>query len=175
MGIPTAIEIALIVMTLIAAATDIFVRRIPNWITVPGALLGFSLQSFYGGWHGALLSLAGAAIGFGVFLVLHLAGGMGAGDVKLAGAVGAMVGAQAFVVVFIATGLIGGIVAIIFSLSRGRLREMLSKTAFLFRNFAMFQWNEVKQSSSLSTPDALRLPYGAVIAAGAMTFLAIYH
>jgi len=71
--------------------SDLKTGRIPNWITVPGAVLGLALQSYHDGFQGALSSLVGAALGVGIFMVLYLAGGMGAGDVKLFGAVGALV------------------------------------------------------------------------------------
>jgi len=173
--LPRVLEAVLLAVVIAAAIADIAARRIPNWITVPGAALGLAIQSYYGGWHGALSSLAGAGLGFGFFLLLHLAGGMGAGDVKLAGAVGAMVGAQSFVVVFIATGLLGGLAALVLSLARGRLRQTLERTARLIGNFGALHWKEVRGSSDLHSPDALRLPYGAVIALGTVAFLAFYR
>ena len=137
--------------------------------------MGIVLQSYYGGWRGALASLAGAGLGFGFFLALYLAGGMGAGDVKLAAAVGALVGPHAFVLVFVATGILGGIAAIGLSLARGRLGETLSRTGQLMGNFGRLRWDEARKSSRLDSPDALRLPYGAVIAGGTLAFLAFFH
>jgi prepilin peptidase CpaA len=173
--LPASIAAALAAVVIAAAISDLATRRIPNWITLPGALLGFALHGYYGGVHGALLSLAGAALGFSFFLLLHLAGGMGAGDVKLAGAVGALAGPQAFLIVFIATGLLGGVAAIALALVRGRLRQTLERTALLLFNFGRLRWSEARRASSLQHADALRLPYGAVIAGGALAFLALYH
>jgi prepilin peptidase CpaA len=93
-------------------------------------------------------------------MFLHLAGGMGAGDVKLFSAVGALVGPQALLIVFIFTGLAGGIAALALSASRGRLRETLEKTGALALGIR-----------PAATPDSLRLPYGAIIAAGALLWL----
>ena len=174
-GLPIPVEVVLLAVVLAAAATDLRSQCIPNWITLPGAVLGFAIQGYYGGLHGVLAALAGGAMGFGFFFLLYLAGGMGAGDVKLAGAVGALVGPQAFVMVFIATGLLGGIAAIALSLAHGRLQETLSKTGGLLANLSLFRWRRAKQASVLSAPGALRLPYGAVIAGGALTYLALYH
>lgn len=174
-SLPGAIAAVLAMVVMAAAAADLTTRRIPNWITGPGAIAGVALHAYYGGMRGATLSLAGAAIAFAIFLLLHLAGGMGAGDVKLAGAVGAMVGPQAFVIVFIATGLLGGIAAVALALVRGRLSQTLERTAALLANCGRLRWSEVRRTRSLSRPDALRLPYGAVIAGGVLTFLALYH
>ncbi len=160
-------------MVAAAAVTDIATRRIPNWLTAPGAVLGLALQAYYQGWRGAALSLAGAALGFGIFAALYLAGGMGAGDVKLFAAVGAFVGPYRLALVFIFTGVLGGIVAVALALCRGRLRQVLAQTGHLLLSFGLLRWQEVRRASSLGSPGALRLPYGAVIAGGTLLFLAL--
>src|SRR5947207_13865512 len=118
---PRGIEIVLIMLVSAAAWTDLRTRKIPNWITATGALLGFALQVWYGGLHGAAASLEGAVLGLGIFIALFITGGMGAGDVKLFSAVGALAGPQALVLVFVFTGLLGGIAAGVVAISRGQL------------------------------------------------------
>lgn len=171
---PETLQLALAAVVIAAAASDLKTGRIPNWITVPGAALGLALHAYHGGIQGAILSLAGAALGLGIFLVLYLAGGMGAGDAKLFGAVGAIVGPQALVWVFIFTGLLGGIAAVALATARGRLRQTLAQTGHLMLSFGRVHWEEARQASSLPATGALRLPYGAVIAAGALLFLAFH-
>ena len=171
---PLSLQVALTAMVIAAAVSDIRTGRIPNWITVPGAALGVALQSYYGGFRGAFASLAGIGLGLAIFLLLYAAGGMGAGDVKLFGAVGALVGPVALVWVFIATGLLGGIAAVALATARGRLRQTLQQTGLLMVNFGRLHWEEVRRASSLEAPGALRLPYGAVIAGGTLVFLAFY-
>jgi prepilin peptidase CpaA len=109
---PRAIEVMLAMLVVVAAAHDLRSRHIPNWLTVSGAVVGFVLHCLYGGWSGAGASLAGAVLGLGMFIVFFLAGGMGAGDVKLFGAVGSFVGPQALVLVFVFTALLGGLTAL---------------------------------------------------------------
>jgi prepilin peptidase CpaA len=140
-------------------------------MTVPGAALGLGLRIYYGGLGGAVLSLAGAGLGCAIFLALYLGGGMGAGDVKLFGAVGALAGPQALVLIFVCTGLLGGIAAAGLAMARGRLRQTLANTGHLLLNFGRRHWKEVRRASSLDAPGALRLPYGAVIAGGVLVFL----
>jgi leader peptidase (prepilin peptidase)/N-methyltransferase len=71
---------------------DIRERRLPNWLTLPGALIILSWAAGTG--HGAS-ALTGAVASFAIYLVLHLIApaAMGAGDVKLAVGIGALTGA----------------------------------------------------------------------------------
>lgn len=170
---PSSIEIALVAMVTAAALSDLRTRRIPNWITLPGAVMGFALQVFYGGRHGALASLAGAGLGLGIFIALYIAGGMGAGDVKLFSAVGALTGPQSLIVVFVLTGLLGGIAAAALAASRGRLRETLEKTGELMLDLGRLRWQEVRGASTAAGSDPLRLPYGVVIAGGTLLSLVV--
>jgi prepilin peptidase CpaA len=128
---PYSIQIVLVLLVAVAAWSDLRSRHIPNWITVPGAAFGLLLQTWYGGQHGALASLEGVALGIAMFIVFFIAGGMGAGDVKLFGAVGALVGPQALVLVFVLTGLLGGVFAAAVVLIRGHWRATLPYGAMI--------------------------------------------
>ena len=70
---------------------DVRERRLPNWLTMPGAVA--ILTSAVAAGHGAPAA-AGAVSLFGIYLGLHLVapGAMGAGDVKLAVGIGALTG-----------------------------------------------------------------------------------
>src|SRR5262245_13492527 len=153
---PTAIEVTLIALVSAAAWTDLRTRRIPNWITVSGAVAGFGLQIVYGGVWGAMQSLGGAALGLAIFFGLYAAGGMGAGDVKLFGAVGAFAGPQALILIFVLTGLLGGIAGIGLALYRGRLQQTLERTRELFIGMGRMRWEQMRATAA--APNALRLP-----------------
>jgi prepilin peptidase CpaA len=170
---PGSIVFVLVALVAAAAWSDLQTRRIPNWITVPGALLGFALQAWHGGISGALASLAGAGLGLGIFIALYMAGGMGAGDVKLFGAVGAFVGPQALILVFVFTGLLGGIAAIALAASRGRLRETLERTGQMMLDWSRMRRQQGQQALDAAGSDSLRLPYGVVIAGGTLVSLVI--
>ena len=158
------VQIVLVIFVIAAAYSDLRTRRIPNWLTVSGAALGFLLQLWYGGLHGAASSLTGAGFGLAIFIPLYVLGGMGAGDVKLFSAVGALTGPRILIVVFVFTGLLGGIAALALALSRGRLRETLERTGSLMLGVR-----------AAAGPDSLRLPYGAVIAGGTLLSLVVLH
>jgi leader peptidase (prepilin peptidase) / N-methyltransferase len=71
---------------------DIRARRLPNWLTLPGAVAVLAVAAAAGRGVPALLGAVGLA---GLYLVVHLVApaAMGAGDVKLAMGVGALTGA----------------------------------------------------------------------------------
>jgi leader peptidase (prepilin peptidase) / N-methyltransferase len=70
---------------------DVRERRLPNWLTLPGATVILTIAAVHGRGMSAVL---GAVALFGVYAVVHLVSptAMGAGDVKLAIGVGALTG-----------------------------------------------------------------------------------
>ena len=74
-------------------------RRIPNWLTVPGLLLGVAVNSLVWGWAGARSSLLGALLGLALLLPFVMVRSLGAGDWKLVGALGAFLGPQHLIAV----------------------------------------------------------------------------
>lgn len=86
-------------MTVVAVAVwmgvlsgyDLAQRRLPNWLTLPGAAVVVAAACIAGR---ALPAVAGGSALAALYLSIHLVsrGGMGAGDVKLALALGALTG-----------------------------------------------------------------------------------
>jgi len=66
-------------------------RRLPNWLTLPGAAVILAMAALHG--RGAPAALGAVAL-FAVYAVAHLVSpaAMGAGDVKLAIGIGALTG-----------------------------------------------------------------------------------
>ncbi len=71
---------------------DIRERRLPNWLTVPGAAVIIAAAAMHGRGGPAVL---GALALFAIYIVVYLLSpaAMGAGDVKLAVGIGALTGA----------------------------------------------------------------------------------
>jgi prepilin peptidase CpaA len=156
---------------LTGAACDIQTRRIPNLLTGPSILLGLLLHFVLGGIGQLGLAAAAAAIGGGIFLVFHLAGGMGAGDVKLMTAVACLAGYRSVPELLVTTAIMGGVFAVVMAASRGRLKETLLNTGALFVHHRK-EGLKPHPSLNLGNARTLRLPYGVAIASGCLiTFL----
>lgn len=73
---------------------------------------GFGWQIGRAGWTGLGTALMGTLVGFSVFLVFYLLGGMGGGDVKLMAGFGALLGAGLLLQAALWTAAIGGVMAV---------------------------------------------------------------
>src|SRR6266478_84904 len=115
------IWILTLALTLSAALLDWRSRRIPNWLTVPGLLIGVGTHSLLTGWHGTLFALEGAALALVLLIPLVLLRALGAGDWKLMGAVGAFLGPILFLFVLLGSIFASGIMAVVQVLRVGRV------------------------------------------------------
>jgi prepilin peptidase CpaA len=167
--LPLPIRMTLSLILVIAAVTDLQSRRIPNWLTLPAIPMGLAAQIIYG--DGFWAGLFGACAGFIALFALFAIGAGGGGDVKLFTAVGSFVGINNVVVVFVLVAMLGGIAAVFVALRAGALGRVLRNTASIVMSAGRGRWSELRQRSDLNRPGALSLPYGAVIAAGALLFM----
>jgi prepilin peptidase CpaA len=152
-------------VALIGAGFDIKSRKIPNFITGPGILAGLLLHLSLDGGRGLLTSLAAGLICGVVFLIFYLAGGMGAGDVKLITAVGCLAGLSDIAYLLVLTSLAGAAMGIVFALMRGQLKQTMSNVVALAEHH---KGEGLKPHPDLNVKNqgTLRLPYGVAIAAG---------
>jgi prepilin peptidase CpaA len=172
---PPGVEALLLAVVLGAAVFDVRYRRIPNWLSVGGVLLGLALNTFlYQGWPGLRPALTGLAMGFGVYMALYALHAMCAGDVKLMAAVGSIVGWQNWFGIFLITAIVGGAMSLILVAGRGRVRKTLWNLGFIVSEMKSGRPAYIgREELDVRSPKALGLPHGAVIAVGAMFFLAL--
>lgn len=157
--------LALLALVGIAVFTDLRERRIPNWLTVSGVLVGLALAAIEtaGFPTAALLGVVTAlAIAFPLFAL----GGIGAGDVKLLAAVGAFVGPGGLLPVVIYGGIAGGVLALGSAIRRGVLVPVLMSSLGLLLHFITL--GRHGEPPTLATPGAHSVPYGVAIAVGAV-------
>jgi len=158
-------EGALILPTLLALAggwTDWRSRRIPNWLTVPGLLLGIAVNSWLHGWPGAKASLLGAGLGLALLLPFVLIRSLGAGDWKFVGALGAFLGPENLLTVLLLGIFVNGLMALIMIVRKKRLRETLRN---LGRMLAAFLTMHLPGPDlTLDNPDLVKVPFGVAVA-----------
>jgi prepilin peptidase CpaA len=102
----------LISLLLIAAVWDLRFHKIPNWLTFPSMIVAIFYHSVSGGTAGFLFSLLGVGAGMAFFIIPYSMGGMGAGDVKLMGAIGGVLGVRGILQASLWTALVGGLYAL---------------------------------------------------------------
>lgn len=154
---------------------DFFRGKIPNLITLPTVLLALILHTVDGGVRGLAFSMVGLLLGIAFLFIPYALGGMGAGDVKLLGAMGALQGPRVVVLIFLYTAIVGGIMALVIAIGQ---RGIAKHTVLRFRGIWTNLVNLVLTRPSirtLSIPEELKgvqMPYGVALGLG--TLLAIY-
>lgn len=150
-----------------AAWTDVRGRRIPNALTGAAVLAGLSLHGAVGGTAGFGSALLACLVAGGLFFLPYLAGGMGAGDVKLMAALGAVSGLHALPSVLLATAVSGGLVALAVIVRGRALRATLTNVVSVFRHHAE-RGMQVHHEMNLSNPNRLRIPYAVPACMGCL-------
>ncbi len=159
------------ILLVTAVVYDIRVHKIPNFLTYPtivGALIYHILTK---GPDGAFISGKGLALGIGLFIIPYIMGVMGAGDVKLMGAIGAALGARGIFITAVLTSIVGGIYALIVLCLNPRyskrfiVRHALTLKTLIFTG----QFIPIPAEEAVKRP---KLYYGLAIVLG--TFIFIY-
>ncbi|HUO24675.1 MAG TPA: A24 family peptidase [Candidatus Aquilonibacter sp.] len=157
-----ATSLLVVAVALIAGVTDWRWRRIPNWLTVPGLLVGVALNSLAAGWPGLKASLLGAGLGLLLLLPFVLLRSLGAGDWKLAGAVGSFVGPGMLVNLLMLSVFVAGAMALGLAIYKRRLKRTLRNMGHLLAS--LFTFHMPGPEVSLDNPDSLKIPYGVALA-----------
>ena len=161
--IPQRVVLGCAVLLACAAGwMDFRSRRIPNWLTVPGLLLGIALRAATGGWPGLKSSLLGAGLGLLLLLPFVLLKALGAGDWKLAGALGAFVGPGVLTDLLLASVFVAGLMALGLIIYKRRFGETMRNMTHLVAS--LFTLHMPRPEVSLDNPRSLKVPYGVALA-----------
>jgi prepilin peptidase CpaA len=158
-----------VALALIAGYTDWRSRRIPNWLTVPGFLVGVLVNVLTSGWRlGLETSLLGAGFGLLLLLPLVFLRSLGAGDWKLAGALGAFVGWKALADLLMGSVFVAGIMALGLVIYKRRFKETMRNIGSLLASMVTF--HRPGPEVSLDNPQSLKVPYGVALALTTLLF-----
>jgi len=153
------------------AVFDLRERRIPNALILPLTLGGVAYAALTGGGGGALASLGGVVVGAALLYFQFSRGWLGAGDVKLLGAIGAWCGWLGAVYVLLLGSILGGLLAVAALVRLGR-----GARADVERNLTRFV---VSGHLALPEPEYIArsrgVPFGVALAlAGALITLTAF-
>ena len=165
-------QIYLSTILVFAGSIDYKKQKIPNYLTFPAALTALIYHFFLNGFDGLLFGILGMFAGIALLIIPYIMGGMGAGDVKLLGAIGAFIGYKSVFFVFLFTALFGGLYAILALVSYEKSFVKFFKKAFhtvlsvvLVKKYDSEPENDIKNKP--------RLCYGIAIALGGFLYMGL--
>ncbi len=170
--LPNALLFFILSLVLIAALVDLVQCRIPNSLVIWGLLVALPLRYHYFGLPGLGLGLGGFAVCLLGFLPLYLAGGLGAGDVKLMAAVGAFLDPQQALLALVFCINAATLIGIGYLIVNGGVGAYLRRYAQMFKALLRTgHWFYIEPARGEVA--AQRFPFAVAIAAG-VAFLIDY-
>lgn len=167
-------HIWLVSVVLVAAAViDGWKLKVPNWLTFPFIVAGWTYSLAWFGWAGLGWSLMGTGVGLLLLLPAYAIGGMGAGDVKLLAGVGAWVWGTITFYAFCVSAMAGGVLAVAMVLYARRLRHHKAQfLAILTEILVLRNAEELSEIAAARKSSMMLLPYGIPIAIGTIAYFA---
>ncbi len=166
------ILILLVPVTGLITYYDVRFRRIPNAFVLATLVSGLIINVTDNGWSGAITSLKGGALAFVLMLFLHIFSAMGAGDVKLFGAIGSVIGVGSVFQTFLIVLITGGVLALIVSIRNGKLRETWNRVLLIFINL-FSGWQPPRFPAPVDRQATI--PYGVAITVGTLISLTMFR
>src|SRR5688500_8329244 len=154
-------------LLIVGCVTDLRSRKIPNELVLAILVTGwlFALAGSQDAVRAVGRSLAGTAVGFGVWIPFHLVAVMGAGGVKFFAAAGAWLGPGATGRAALVAAVAGGVLAIVVLIMEKRLGAVLRRMALAVSSRTLVAVPE----QTIAPGDKQRpLPYGVALAIGAL-------
>jgi len=151
-----------VLLSLVAGWTDLRSRRIPNWLTVPGLLLGVAANTVLGGWSGLRNSLLGAGLAMALLLPFWLLRSLGAGDLKFAVALGAYTGPGRLVDMLLVSVFVAGVMAMALVIYKRRFLETMRNIGHILISLVTFRLPG--SHVTIDNPEALTIPKGVALA-----------
>ena len=161
---------AAIFVAVMASVSDVRTARIPNVLTFGAAAAALVYLSGIHGWSGLAGAGEGWIVGVLLFLPFFALGGLGAGDVKLLGAIGAWLGPHEVLWVAMYASLAGGVMALMVALATGYLGQAVANLRLLFTHWWVVGIRPLPELT-LKNGHAPKLAYAVPITAGLLVML----
>ena len=160
----------LFLFLIIAFISDIKNQKLPNWLTAGGIVIGIIYHFITDGFGGLLFSLLGLLTAGGIFLILYIFKAIGAGDVKLFGAIGSLVGFDMVVNMMVLSIVFAGILsALILLLTKTFMKKMID--AFFYLRDSLYM-KDYRKLEDYKKNKATRFPFMyAVVPAVVITYI----
>jgi prepilin peptidase CpaA len=170
--------LVVLVAVAVAAVTGFCSFKIHNALTFPLIASGLVDHAITGGSAGLASGASAMGVGFGVFFLVYLLGGMGGGDVKLMAGVGAWLGAPGTLVIAAIASIAAGVYALVVIATSGRVRETYLHLAVLFHRIGAVGRHFVAEDcveTAVARPDrrSRLIPFAAMTGIGLVTLILI--
>lgn len=170
--LPLPVEVALLLIVLTAAVSDIRSRSIPNWLTLGGIAAGLALNTHATGLEGLKFSAMGFGVAALILLPLFALRFLGGGDIKLMAAVGALAGYENWFGIFFFEAACEGIAAVVAIVVKRRVKQTLRNIgrilASLIKGKAPYKESEELEAGN---EKSFGLPRAVAIAAATLLVL----
>jgi prepilin peptidase CpaA len=157
-------------LSLAAATTDLIWGRIFNWLTGGALFVGLAAAFWLSGWTGLGESVLASLLGLILYGWMFKLGFMAGGDVKLLMALGAWGGLRYVEEVAVLAILVGGAIAALMLLAKGRLKGLIQRLFVFLRSIAVPEL----EVEALKIDRELTMPFGVPIAIAAI-WAAVAH
>ncbi len=164
---------------IVAAYIDGKELRVPNMLTIPMIIAGWiysmiAYQLTGDGWYVGLgWSLAGTAVGLATLLPAYSIGGMGAGDVKMMGAIGAWIYCANTFYAFCVSAIVGAVLSVAMVLWARQGQKHWNQFLFIINEIVTVKNPETLATIAAQRKSSMRLlPYGIPIAIGTVLYFA---
>lgn len=145
--------------------------RIPNFLAVAGLAAGLTFNLAAQGTAGLIFAAKGFAVAFFLMLLVYWLGGVGAGDVKLFGAIGAIMGALFTLSSLLYSTICAALIGLMLVAVKGELRSRLKNTWFSL--LCTITLGRVKYIQDLKTSSGFRFPFMYAVVPG--TVIAYFY
>lgn len=159
----TVLDSLVVAVSLVSIFTDLYRRKIYNAVLLPATAFALVYRGITGGWPNVADGLAGLGLGIAILIIPYIAGGVGAGDVKLLGTIGACGGTLLVLYTFFAGAIMGGFVSCYLLMREGRL--------WLSIKGALLSFLVPGGTRILLGESGLKFPYGVMFCLGVFVAL----